>query len=243
MNKKELTLKQQKKLGAIIFSVTLIAMGFIMWRVGVPLIKFASDPKDFRGWVSQHGFWGKIAFLGMVLLQTVVALIPGEPFEIAAGYVFGALEGTLLCIIANTIGGMLVFWLVRRFGIRFVELFFSKEKLQTVRFLKSNKKRDIIFFIVFMLPGTPKDLLCYFAGLTDINVGTWFFICCIGRIPSVITSTVGGDALGTKNYIFAIIVFAVTLFVSAIGLVLYNRIRLHREKMHKSVHSVTEEIE
>ena len=74
------------------------------------------------------------------------------------------------------------------------------------------------------MPGTPKDMLCYFAGLTDMKPGVWALISSLGRIPSVITSTIGGDALGTKNYWFAIGVFAVTLLFSAVGLLLYNYI-------------------
>ena len=66
---------------------------------------------------------------GMVVLQVVVAVIPGEPLEIAAGYAFGALEGTLLCMVGTWIGGLMVFLLVRRFGVRAVEIFFPLEKL------------------------------------------------------------------------------------------------------------------
>ena len=75
-----------------------------------------------------------------------------------------------------------------------------------------------------MLPGTPKDLLCYYAGLTDIKLSTLLIICSVGRIPSVLTSTLGGDALGTKSYIFAAVVFGLTLLISAGGFWIYSRI-------------------
>ena len=99
-----------------------------------------------------------------------------------------------------------------------------------IRFLKTNPKRELLFLLVFMLPGTPKDLLCYFAGLTDIRIPVWLVICSLGRIPSVITSTLGGDALGERNYTFAILVFAVSLAVSAGGLWLFHRICARRER-------------
>ena len=84
-----------------------------------------------------------------------------------------------------------------------------------------------------MLPGTPKDLLCYFAGLTDIRFPVWLVICSLGRIPSLVTSTVGGDALGTGHYWFAGVVFAATLAVSSLGLLLYRRIcRRHQKKAY-----------
>ena len=81
-----------------------------------------------------------------------------------------------------------------------------------------------------MLPGTPKDLLCYFAGLTNIRFPVWLMICSLGRIPSIVTSTMGGDALGSKNYWGAILIFAVTLIVSAGGMLVYDRLRVRRER-------------
>ena len=111
-----------------------------------------------------------------------------------------------------------------------VEVFFSEEKLHRIKFLKTTPKRDFIFFIIFMIPGTPKDLLCYFAGLTDIRLSLWLLICSLGRLPSIVTSTVGGDALGTSNYLFAAAVFAITLVISLVGLLFYKKICNRHEK-------------
>ena len=131
-------------------------------------------------------------------------------------------------------GSILVFLLVRRFGMRLVGVFFSRDKLNSLRFLRSTPKRDFLFLLIFMLPGTPKDLLSYFAGLTDIRFPVWLLICSFGRIPSIITSIVGGDALGEGNYTYAILVFAVTLAVSGVGLFVYNQICLkHAGKTKK----------
>ena len=69
-----------------------------------------------------------------------------------------------------------------------------------------------------------QDLLCYFIGLTDIDFMTMLLICSLGRLPSIITSTVGGDALGTANYMWAIAVFAVTAIISIGGIAIYNHI-------------------
>lgn len=215
---------RRQLVGIAVVCIAVVASALIMWLVGAPLVRFASEPEKFRAWVDGHGFGGRIAYIGMVIFQVVIALIPGEPFEIAAGYAFGAVEGTLLCILASTLGSVAVFLLVRRFGVRLVEVFFSKDKLKSVRFLKSTPKRDMLFLIIFMIPGTPKDLLSYVAGLTDIRFPVWLMICSLGRIPSIITSTVGGNALGTQNYWFAIAVFAATMAVSGVGLLIYNRI-------------------
>ena len=89
--------------------------------------------------------------------------------------------------------------------------------------MQSSQKKIIIFLILFIVPGTPKDLLCYYGGLTDIPLPLLIFICTVCRFPSIITSTIGGDALGTGEYGSAIIVFAVTAVISTLGIIIYNR--------------------
>lgn len=182
--------------------------------------------------MDDNGIWSRFAYMGMVILQVVIAVLPGEPFEIAARPTpLAPVEGSLLCIAASTLGSITVFLLVRYFGVPLVEVFFSEEKLHRIKFLKTTPKRDFIFFIIFMIPGTPKDLLCYFAGLTDIRLSLWLLICSLGRLPSIVTSTVGGDALGTSNYWFAAAVFAITLVISLVGLLFYKKICNRHGKM------------
>ena len=169
--------------------------------------------------------------MGMVILQVVVAVIPGEPLEIAAGYAFGALEGTVLCVLGTLIGGVLVFMLVRRFGAQAVEVFFDLEKFRSLRFFQDRRRLTFWVFLVFFLPGTPKDVLCYFVGLTDMRLRAWILVSAVARIPSIITSTVGGSALGMGEYAFAAIAFLAALAISGLGLLAYRAIcRFHERR-------------
>lgn len=231
--RKELTSRQQRMIGIAAIAALFLFAALVGWRVGVPMLRFASEPEKFRLWVEQNGVFGKLAYAGMVFLQVIVALIPGEPLEIAGGYAFGAVEGTLLCMGAGALGSMAVFFLVRRFGVRLVEIFFSREQMKKLRFLQNSSRRDALFLLVFMIPGTPKDLLCYFAGLTDMRPIPWLLICSLGRLPSIVTSTVGGDALGTKSYMLAVAVFAVTMALSIAGIVAFQKIQLWHARRHE----------
>ena len=224
MHKNARTQQQNKRLAVALVAAFLVATGLLCWLVGVPMVRLASEPEVFRQWIQQRRLGGQLVYVGMVMLQVLAAVIPGEPLEIAGGYAFGAWEGTLLCLIGGTLGSLLVICLVRRFGVPMAELFFSREKLQSVRFLKSSSRRVLLFLLIFMIPGTPKDLLCYFSGLTDIKLPALALICSLGRLPAIVTSTIGGDALGTQSYVFALVVFAVTFLISAAGLLLYHKI-------------------
>lgn len=223
-NKEALSIKQKRILSVVFFILFLLFCGFVTMFIGRPMINFVSEPEKFRLWVESHGIIGDITFVVMMFLQVVIALIPGEPLEIGAGYAFGAVKGTSLCLIATTLGSLLVFLLVKTLGVRFVEIFFDTKKIKELEIVKNSKKRNFLIFLLFFLPGTPKDLITYFVGLTDIKFWHFVLLSSIARLPSVVTSTVGGGALGTKEYKSAIILFAVTLIISLTGWIIYKNI-------------------
>ena len=222
--KRELSERGKKTLAASAIAVFIIITLVVAWFVGRPLLRFVSEPEHFRAWVDKGGVMSRVYFLGIQILQVFVAIIPGEPIELGAGYAFGALEGTLLCIGGSVAGSMLIYFFVRRFGVKAVEIFFSQEKIHSLRFLKSAKRRDVLVFLLMFIPGTPKDLLSYFVPLTGMGPWTWLFITSVARLPSIVTSTVGGNALGVQNYVFAIIALSATAAVSCLGLLIYRYI-------------------
>ena len=224
----QLTEAHKKKIYLFAIVVALLFIAAVGYLVGKPMVEFVREPERFRAWVDSSGFVSRVIFVGMVVFQLIIALIPGEPLEMGAGYAFGAVEGTILCIIGCVIGSALVFLFVRRFGVKLVEVFFPREKIRSLRFLQDSRRLNLLTFIVFFIPGTPKDLLSYFIGLTDMKLGTWLFITAVARIPSIVTSTVTGDALGLKDYQFALIAFGVTLALSLLGILVYRRLSARR---------------
>ena len=205
----------------LIFLLFMLAVG---WFVGVPMVRLAEDPEAFRLWVDSYGLLGRLMFVGMVVLQVLVAFIPGEPVELAAGYAFGMVEGSLLTLLGFLIGSWMVFALVRRFGVKLVEVFFSSNKIAEFRFLKNPKKTKVIAFLLMLIPGTPKDFLSYFAGLTRLTTSEWLAIVAVGRIPSLLTSVVTGAAAGNENYELSLAMLAVTVAVSTAGIIYYRRL-------------------
>lgn len=225
-----LTEKEKKWVAGTGIALFVILSVLACCFAGPPLVRFAGEPDRFRTWVDSRGIWAPVLFLGMVVLQIVVAVIPGEPLEIAAGYAFGAVHGTLLCILGAFVGRVLVFLLVRRFGAWAVEMFFPLEKVRSLRFLQNERRLSFWVFFLFFLPGTPKDVLSYATGLTKLPLRRWLWISAVAPIPSIVTSTVGGDALGVGNYFFAALVFGITLAVSGLGLLAYRAVCRAREK-------------
>lgn len=219
-----MTEKHKKVISIVSVCIVVAFMGLIAWFVGKPIVAFAEEPEAFRQWVDSAGIWGRLLFVGMVVLQVVVAFIPGEPIELVAGYAFGFWEGSFLTLAGFLIGSWIVFVLVRKFGMKLVEVFFSKNKLEEIKFLQNPKKTKLISFLLMLIPGTPKDMLSYFAGLTKLTTLEWLAIVAIGRIPSLITSTITGAAMGEENYVLTGISLGITLVITLAGIWYYRRL-------------------
>ncbi len=225
---------QSPKRKKILTAVGIAAFFGVMILLSVlfsrPLIELLQEPEKLRVWAAQRGFLARLAFVGVVVVQVLLAFIPGEPVEIAAGLVFGAWEGAALCLIGTTLGSCLVFLFVKKFGVRVVEVFFPPEKHRKLKFLQTEKRADYFLFLLLFIPGTPKDLISYFAGLTPVKFIHFLWITLVARIPSVITSTWGGDAIVSKNWFLVAGIFLGTGAVSLIGLWLFEKITSRRSR-------------
>ena len=225
MDSREIEKKKTRKVLAAAVLILMTAAVLVFCAVCADDIKrIATDPAYVRAWFRTHEPYGTLVYCLVTVVQILLAFLPGEPLELAAGYAFGAVKGSLLCLLVEGTGSVLVLLLVRRFGPGLVRLFFSEEQLERLKFLHYSPKRLLLFAIIFMMPGTPKDLLCYFAGLTDIDINKLIIICTVGRIPSIVTSVLGGNAIGDQRYVFAAAVFAVTAILSVAGITIYNDI-------------------
>lgn len=200
--------------------VVVVGLTLTLWK---PLVNFVEDPESLAVWIDSAGIWGPIVFMLLNTAQVLLAVIPGGPFEIAAGALFGPLPGTLMCDIAMTAGGMITFLFVRKFGMKFIELFVDRKEIESVKFLHSNDKYTTLLFLFFLLPGTPKDLMCYLVGLTDIKWTTWLAINFVGRFPAILLSALGGSALGEQKYSIFAAVFAIIIVLYFVGSYLYKK--------------------
>lgn len=219
-----MTERQKKAVALLAVLIFILFSIFVGIYIGRPMILMAKEPAQFQAMVDGYGIWSRLIFIGMVVLQVFVAFIPGEPVELLAGYAFGFLEGTLLCLAGFIIGSWLVFVLVRKLGVKLVEVFFSRENIQQFSFLHHAKKTRVIAFLLMLIPGTPKDFLSYFAGLTSLTLKTWLLIVAVGRLPSLITSTATGAAAGKENYLLSAVMLGITVVITLAGMLYFRRL-------------------
>ena len=218
----------QRKIKLLVGFATFLAI-IIVIAFSVPFIRFIEDPEKLRTVIENAGALAPLMFCLLSMIQILIPFIPGEPFELLAGYMFGVIEGTLLCFIAGSISSIIIILLVRKYGTKLVEVFFNEKQHKRLDFLKS-KKAFFVYLLLFIIPGTPKDLLCYIGGLTKFDLTPLILVTTIGRLPGIITSTLPAGALGNKNYKLAIIVYAITIAISIIGSIIYNSIQKKQKK-------------
>lgn len=219
-------LKTQKaKKAAVISAVAILAAALLVsyFTIGKQVYAIISDNTEFLKWLNRFGKWDEIVFVGIRALQTVVKFIPAEPLEIGSGYAYGIWGGLLYCMLGTEIGSLIILLITKIFGMKAINLFVPQEKIDKIKFLQDESKLKTTLFFVYLIPGTPKDLITYFVGKTKIKIPEFLIITGIARIPSIVTSTWCGAALGEKNVLLAAIVFIATFVVSVIGAFFYKK--------------------
>lgn len=197
----------------------------LCWEYLPGLLAWLADARAVRAFVSDHAFVSRLAMLGINIVQVLLAFLPGEPVELASGYAFGFWEGTALCLVASGLATSAIYWATRRWGWKLVGLFFDRSLFDRFSWLKSAKRLELIMLIVFLIPGTPKDFLTYFAGLTNMRFLPVVLIATFGRIPSIATSTITASAVGSGNWPLVACTLVASAFLLAVGGLIYRRLR------------------
>ena len=217
------TMRRGMVVAAAIVAALLLGAAGVAFGPG--LWAFFTDGEAVRAWVDAQGALAPVAMGALVVAQIVVAVLPGEPVELAAGYLFGTWEGTLICLVGGLVGTLVVTALVRVLGTRVVRTFFSAEQLEGVAWLRDSARFELLMLVVFLIPGTPKDVLTYAAGLTTCRWWRIAAIATVGRIPSIVTSTLAAGFASAGNWAAAGVTLAVTLALVGAGGAAYATMR------------------
>lgn len=193
--------EKKSKILKIIILIAVILLLVILSIELFPLFKnltTVEGRQELEQTIEGMGWKGIFAILGLMIAQILLAVLPGEPVELLAGICYGPLWGTVIVVIGAFLSTIIIFFSVRKFGRDFIYTFTSKEKIEKLensKWFKEPKRIEIIFFILFLLPGTPKDLLVYIGGLFPVKPMRFILISTIARIPAILALTVLGHGL------------------------------------------------
>lgn len=185
----------------------------------IPIMKNLSTTEgkiEFKNKIQESGFLGMLSLFGLQVAQVFLFILPGEPIEIVAGMCYGGIWGTIFIMVSAALISTAIFFLVRKLGRRFVCEFCDEnkvEKIENSKLFQDPKRIEIIMLILFLLPGTPKDLLVYIAGLLPIKPSRFIFISTFARIPSIVSSTLAGEKILDGNFKMAGILYGAIVLI------------------------------
>lgn len=217
------------KIFKIILTILVLIMFIAITIYLFPVMKNLSTTEGqvaFKEKVDSSGILGLISLFGLQVAQIFLIIVPGEPIEILAGMCYGGIWGTLFIMISAFIISTAIFLLVRKFGRKFVYSFCDKDKVAKIennKLFQNPKNIEMIMLILFLIPGTPKDLLVYVAGLLPIKPIRFIVISSLARFPSVITSTLAGENLAIGDWKTSIILYVGILVLVAIIIFIINK--------------------
>ena len=174
--------------------------------------------------VRNAGAGGVLLLLGFQFLQIVVAFIPGEVVQIAAGMMYGPWAGALIVVAGCIVSSAFIFVVVHKLGAPFVRAMIPEKWMGKLQRFEQSEKLDVMVFVLFLIPGMPKDVFTYLVPLTDMRMRNFLFLSNVGRIPGILISTYGADSLIEGDYAQSIVLFAIAAAVAVAAIVLHERI-------------------
>lgn len=218
--------------GLIAFFLIMVLIYVLIW----PYLHELFEPGGLDRVMADVRNAGPIGFLillGLQFLQIVVAFIPGEVVQIAAGVLYGPWVGAAVILVGCMISSAFIFVLVHKLGAPFVQSMVPTNYLEKFRRFEKTGKLNIIVFVLFLIPGLPKDVFTYLVPLTDMNMRTFLLLSNVGRIPGIIVSTYAADGLMEGRFVESAIIFGVAAVIAILGVVFRERIMKVLERSHK----------
>jgi len=197
-------------LGLVLFFFSVTAYLYISKYMYI-----ANDPKKIKEIIMSYGRYGILAFTAMQAMQVIVFFIPGEVVQIAGGFIYGTFWGSVLSLAGITVGSAAIYWLSRIYGKPLVMKVVSKRHHEFFDRLLKLGSLNYVIFMIYLIPGIPKDMFGYFCGLSEVGFGYFLLYSTIGRLPALIISSYFGAGIndGDDVVLIAIAVVMTILFI------------------------------
>ena len=190
--------------------------------IGLPVILFFTcrDTLFNKEWLAnlpefimQYKGSAAAVLTGMQILQVIICIIPGQPIQLAASYLFGVLKGYLISIVGAVIGAFTAFYIAKVLGKDALETIFGEEKVNDYHRKLNSGKGLTAVLLIYLIPGIPKDLVAYVAGISDMRLRPFLIVSTIGRSPGMLGSLLTGYFISRRNYAAIGILAAVTAVI------------------------------
>ena len=200
-----------------------IALTVFLW----PYIKQLSTQEGMQELITTVRGTGPLAvgvLLVLQLAQVIIAFIPGEVVQVVAGILYGPVWGSIIILCGALGSTVIIYHLVQKLGTPFVSKMVPAETQEKLGFITRTSRIDAIVFVLFLIPGLPKDLITYLVALTDVRKSRFFFFSTLGRAPGVIVTSFAGHSLAGGNWVTLAIIVGIAVVILLAAFLLRGKI-------------------
>ena len=211
-------------LRVIILAAVVAGLAFATARYTVPVTRLISDTDRFTAYIHSFGTWSMVVYALIEALQVVIAPVPGEFVQFAGGFIFGTLWGTIYSVAGILLGSAAAFLVARLFGFPLLQVVMPADGLNKFRFLINDPKAELVMLVLFLIPGVPKDLLTYVAGLTPVKPVRFLVTTTVARFPGIVLSSFIGAHVEERRYVEVIVASSIAIGLFVVGVLFQDRI-------------------
>ena len=194
-----------------------------------------SSVDDVNAFFDRHRAKSVWIYLGIQIIQIIICIIPGAAIQFSAGYIFHFWLGLLLSVIGVIIGSVITYYLARVLGHDAIRIMFGEEKIQSALKKINSKKGVIIVFLIYLIPGVPKDFFTYAAGISEMKLRLFLILSMFGRLPAMMGSIIIGQQVRTGGYMSAAIIGAFAVVCCVLGLLFRNQITAFFDSVYEKL--------
>jgi uncharacterized membrane protein YdjX (TVP38/TMEM64 family) len=213
--------KLKKKLAEyrsyVVLGVIFVILSVVGYEYYHRYIYVFRDPNRIKDIIMSYGEYGVSVFLLIQVLQVVAFFIPGEIIQIAGGYIYGTLFGSILSIIGITAGSVIDYGIARVYGRPLIDKIVSKRHLKFFDKVLHLGSVNSIVFLLYLIPGIPKDILAYICGVSSISLKNFVLCSTFARLPGIIVSAYFGAKMYSGNKILLVSIAVVMILLFVVG--------------------------
>ncbi len=238
--KKRTAMSRPKKILSIVQFAVLLGIVFgipaLIYHFNPEIIENCKSVDKFESWISEYTGLGIVIYIVCQVTQIVLSVLPGQVIQIAGGYIFGFFTTFLISIAGAFIGTVVTFYLAKLLGKNAIMLICGEERFHKYTALMNTDRARKIIFLIYLIPGLPKDVTAYAAGVSNINVVEFTLLSLIGRIPGMTVSILFGVMLYSSNYLSAVLIAAAMFAVVLVCFLKRKAITEFIERKEKVIH-------
>jgi uncharacterized membrane protein YdjX (TVP38/TMEM64 family) len=216
----------------IILALIIIGLSVLIYMLAPEFVTIFKDIDKAKEYLLQYEAASILIFMLLQIIQIVISVLPGQVLQFVAGYIYGFPFGILWSLIGIGLGTIITFYLAKFLGKDAMHVIFDEDKITRFINLLNSKKAYTVIFVLFLIPGIPKDLISYAAGVSEIKIKPFLILSIVGRSPALIATIAMSRLLYNGDYIWLGIFIFIVAILFILGIWKHNHLTEYIDKVY-----------